>query len=212
MDSIGINTHWTYPDTPYVYVYEGVRDLLASSGIRRVRDGFSDRIIELGRYGIATTVIGDLDGNSNGGKETVRKIVERIKSINASGAYIDTVEGPNEPDNFWPRHKKVYKGYGYMHGCRGFIMGAVEFQKDLYRALKSDPSTAGLCVIGFALCPVHDPLGSSPNPLAERELAPHADWGNLHSYPGNNPYNIPFPYAGLYRYYWQSNFPSISLD
>lgn len=212
LDSIGINTHWTYPDTPYVYAYEGVLKLLAESGIRHVRDGFSERIIELGKCGITTTVVADLEGNSNCGKGIVRKIVERIKSVNASGIYIDAVEGPNEPDNFWPKHKKVYMGYGYMHGRRGFIMGAIEFQKDLYRAIKSDPSTAGLCVIGFALCPVYDPLGLSPNPLAEHELAPYADWGNLHSYPGNNPYNVPFPYAGLDRYYWQSNFPSINLD
>ncbi|MFI5322344.1 MAG: hypothetical protein ACHQ6U_02145 [Thermodesulfobacteriota bacterium] len=212
LDSIGINTHWTYPDTPYVYAYEGVLKLLAELGIRHVRDGFSDRIVELGKYGITTTVIADLEGSSNGGNGTIRKIIGRIKSINASGIHIDAVEGPNEPDNFWPKHKKIYKGYGHMHGRRGFIMGAVEFQKDLYRAIKCDPSTAGLCVIGFAICPVYDPLGLSPNPLSEQELAPYADWGNLHSYPGNNPYNVPFPYAGLERYYWQSNFPSISLD
>lgn len=212
LDSVGINTHWTYPDTPYVLEYEGLLEFLTASGIRHVRDRFSDRIAELGGRGISTTVIADLDGNSNGGCGTVRKIVERIKAVNTSGDYIVAVEGPNEPDNFWPKHRKVYKGYGFLHGKRGFLTGAVEFQKDLYRAVKGDPETAGLPVIGFAVCPVHDPLGVSPNPLGEGELSPYADWGNIHSFPGNNPYNVPFPYAGLERYYWQSNFPSINLD
>lgn len=209
---MGVNTHFTYPDTPYVYAYGRVRELLAASGIRHVRDRLSDRILELGGDGITTTVIADLEGNTNGGPATVRKIVERIKSINASGKCIAAVEGPNEPDNFWPRHGKVYKGFGFLHGGRGFVMGAVEFQKDLYRAIKSDPAISGLPVIGFAVYPVYDPLGMSPNPLGERELSPYADWGNIHSFPGNNPYNVPFKYAGLERYYWQSNFPSINLD
>lgn len=212
LDSVGINTHWTYHDTPYVLKYESLIEFLRESGIRHVRDRFSDRIAELGGHGISSTVIADLDGNSNGGRGAVREIVDRIKAINASGKYIVAVEGPNEPDNSWPKHRKIYKGFGFLHGKRGFLTGAIEFQKDLYKAVKGDPETSTLPVIGFSICPVHDPLGLSPNPLGESELSPYVDWGNIHSFPGNNPYNVPFPYAGLERYYWQSNFPSINLD
>ncbi|HVY55279.1 MAG TPA: hypothetical protein VHC46_05930 [Thermodesulfobacteriota bacterium] len=212
LDSVGINTHLTYTDTPYVREFDCLLEFLRESGIRHVRDRLSDRIAELGGHGISSTVIADLDGNSNGGRGTVRRIVGKIKAINAAGRYIVAVEGPNEPDNSWPKHRKVYKGFGFLHGKRGFLAGAVEFQKDLYKALKSDPETSALPVIGLSICPVHDPLGLSPNPLGESELSPYADWGNIHSFPGNNPYNVPFPYAGLERYYWQSNFPSINLD
>jgi hypothetical protein len=212
LDSVGINTHWTYADTPYVREFDRLLEFLRESGIRHVRDRLSDRIAELGGHGISSTVIADLDGNSNGGRGAVREIVDRIKAINASGKCIVAVEGPNEPDNSWPKHRKIYKGFGFLHGKRGFLTGAIEFQKDLYRAVKGDPETSALPVIGFSICPVHDPLGVSPNPLGESELSPYADWGNIHSFPGNNPYNVPFPYAGLERYYWQSNFPSINLD
>lgn len=212
IDSVGINTHWTYLEMPYGYAYRELLELLIESGIRHNRDGFSDRIIELGDKGISTTVIADLNGHSNGNLRTVFKIRDRIKSINKMGEYIVAVEGPNEPDNFWPKHKKVYKGYGYLHGRRGFLKGAVEFQKDLYEAIKSDPSTSGLPVIGLALCPLYDPLGLSPTPLKSGQLSRYADWGNFHPFPKNNPFNVPFPYAGLEKYYWDSNFPSINLD
>lgn len=212
IDSIGINTHWTYPEAPYGYAYGEVLGLLLDSGIRHNRDEFSERIPELGEKGVKTTLIADLPGHSNGGSRTVRKIRDRIKFINTSGRHITVVEGPNEPDNFWPKHRQVYKGYGYLHGRHGFLKGAVEFQKDLYTAIKSDPATSGLIVIGFALCPLHDPMGQLPNPLAAGELSEYADWGNFHPYPKNNPFNVPYPYAGLDKYYWQGNFPSINID
>ena len=63
IESIGICTHWTYPDTPYGYAYDSVKSRLLESGIRHVRDGLSDRLIDLGKAGINRVPDRSLSGN-----------------------------------------------------------------------------------------------------------------------------------------------------
>jgi hypothetical protein len=40
VESIGVNTHWTFPNV-YTYIYTGLKAKLAESGIRYIRDGSS---------------------------------------------------------------------------------------------------------------------------------------------------------------------------
>lgn len=201
LDSIAVGAHWTYTDTPYGYAYARVRDRLAASGIRHVRSElWSDRLPDLAAHGILSTVnVGPEDGS-------VRDIVGRIKALNARRRTVAAVEGPNEPDAFWPKRNITYQG-------RGFPAGAKAFLRDLHAALKADPATAGLPVIGLSLGRTYNPGLGRHNPFADRELARMVDWGNFHPYPGGgNSFSRPFPYASISAYHWHSNFPGVNLN
>lgn len=206
VDSIGVCTHWSYGDTPYGFAYERVKQRLVESGIRHVRDGLTPRISDLAKLGIHTTVVCEPDLGSPA------EIRARVKAINADGLAIDAIEGPNEPDLFWARFKKSYRGQGYAQGDSGIIAGASAFQKDLYAAFKADSATAQIRVIGIALGKTYDPGGGHPNPLPPGSLTDAVDWGNFHPYPGGNPFSVPFPYAGIAKYLWQGNMPSGNID
>jgi hypothetical protein len=199
LDSIGIVTHWTYPDTPYGFAYLAVRQKLIESGIRHVRDGFNNRIIELGRLGVKSTIIVEpRDG-------APRHIVKRIKEINAVYPSIFAVEGPNEPDLFWGRHNTEYRG-------KGFPEGVVNFQRELFEAIKGDPATADITVIALSLGMIYGKNADRPNPFADETLADCVDYGNFHPYPHGISLHQSFPYVGLDSYYKHANFPSINLD
>ena len=204
VDSIGICSHWSYGDTPYGFAFDKVKKLLAESGIRHVRDGFSDRITELGKLGIHTTVALDPD-------ITPEQVRDKVKSFNAGGSYIDAIEGANEPDLFWAGMKKSYKGMGWEQGQPGIIKGATAFQRDVYAAIKGDPATKYIKVIGPSCGKFYG--YDTKSPFGQKgELSDCVDWGNFHPYPGGNAFNAPYPYAGLDKYYWQANFPSINID
>ncbi|MBW4582681.1 MAG: hypothetical protein KME42_24185 [Tildeniella nuda ZEHNDER 1965/U140] len=208
VDSICVGTHWSYPDTPYGQRYAEVKQKLVASGIRTVRDGFyQNRPQDLGKSGIRMTIVADVPDRSNGNEQTIRAIVNQVKTANAAGAKIDAIEGPNEPDLFWiaSRFDKKYKG-------QGFPNGVIAFQKDLYTAIKRDPATAALKVIGPSLGVTYDGGSGNPNPLPKGSLANAVDWGNFHPYPGGNPFSFPFDYNTTPKYYWNSNFPSVSID
>ena len=100
IDSMGVATHWNYPDTPYGFDYERVRERLVESGIRHVRDGFSNRIQDLGKNGIMSTVVADLPNNAHGIIKNIETIRDRLKKENQDNLYVDAVEGPNEVDLF----------------------------------------------------------------------------------------------------------------
>ena len=199
LDSIGIATHWTYPDTPYGFAHRAVLQKLVESGIRQVRDGFNHRILELGRLGVKSTIIAE---PRNG---TPRQIVKRIKEINDLYPSIIAVEGPNEPDLFWRRHHTEYLG-------KGFPEGVVIFQKELFEAIKGDPATADIAVIGPSLGMTYGKSAGRPNPFADEALADCVDYGNFHPYPQGISSHQSFPYVGLDSYYRHANFPSINLD
>lgn len=112
VESIGVCTHWTYPDTPYGFAYADVKQKLLDSGIRHIRDGFGPRLVELGKAGIRVAVVADMDNNEDGGPATLQRILGRIKEVNAQGGAIDAIEGPNEPDFFWASFKKLSRAGG----------------------------------------------------------------------------------------------------
>lgn len=208
VNSICVATHWGYPDTPYGQRYGEVKQKLIESGIRNVRDGlFADRAQDLGKNGIRMTAIVDVPNYANGNEQTIQSIVNQIQGANAVGARIDAIEGPNEADLFWDasRFNKRYKG-------QPFPNGLIAFQKDLYAAVKRNPATRNIKVIGPSLGGTYDPGAGRPNPLATGGLSSAIDWGNFHPYPGSNPFNLPFDYNTTQKYYWNSNFPSISID
>ncbi|CEK16184.1 hypothetical protein [Chthonomonas calidirosea] len=212
LESIGVCTHWTYNDTPYGYAYDQVKRLLIDSGIRHIRDGFSERITDLGQHGITTCLCVGPEASQKPDAMKVADIVQRIKAINAQQPSIDAVEGPNEPDLFWPRFHISYKGEGADRGTASIVKGVTAFMADLYFAVKSEPATAKLTVIGPSLGVTYDPGAGHPNPFPKASLTNYVDWGNFHPYCGGNPFSFPFPYDTLEKYYWQGDFPSSKLD
>jgi len=202
-DSIGVCTHWSYPDTPYGFAFEGVKQRLVQSGVRHVRDGMSGRLVELGKLGIRATVLVDAD-------KPIAESLAAIKKANAEGARIVAVEGPNEPDLFWKNNKRSYAGQGAEQGDAGIIAGVIAFQKDLYTAAKADPATRALTVLGPSLGKTYG--YDTKSPLGKGTLTEFVDWGNFHPYPGGNPFSVPGPYAGLEKYIWHGGQPSANMD
>lgn len=129
VDRIGFATHWGYPDTPYGYEYEKLRQMLADLGVRHVRDGWHPREHELWeKHGIKTTMI----------VGPQQPLDQTLKTLRENRDLISMVEGPNEVDIF--QQSANYKG-------RGFPEGPRQFQNDLYAALKADPLLKDLEVI-----------------------------------------------------------------
>lgn len=129
VDRIGFATHWGYPDTPYGYEYEKVRQLLADLRVRHVRDGWHPRERELWeKYGIRTTLI----------VGPQQPLAETLQTLRDNRDLISMGEGPNEVDIF--ATSANYKG-------QGFPAGPKAFQNDLYAALKADPLLKDLEII-----------------------------------------------------------------
>lgn len=196
-DTVGVNAHWGFLDTPYAQSYRRVRDLLVDSGIRHVR-GEASRAADLASSGVRTTVLVDSD---DAGRGDPAQIVHSLVPLAASGAVVG-LEAPNEPDHFWVRADRRYRG-------EPFPAGAAAWQRDLYAAAKADPATRGLPVIGMSFGRTYWGGG---HPFGPGSLAATADWANLHSYPNGNPYFDRFSYGGVRQYYNHSDFPTVALD
>jgi hypothetical protein len=95
VDSIGVNVHLHYDQTPYVQRWEDLRSLLVRSRIRHVRDSLIDtawrpyygHLNELGQDGIGVTLIAGLSATP----ALLADYPRRVQRI-------DAYEGPNEPD------------------------------------------------------------------------------------------------------------------
>lgn len=203
VDSVGVATHWGYGDTPYGGRYDEVKALLIASGIRHVRDGLHPRLQDLAASGIRATVVME---PATG--KTMADLVAELRAFNAQGTApaIEAVEGPNEPELFWPTyHADGYRG-------QGFPQGPIWFQQDLYATIKADSALSGLTVLGIALGTTLTPANPD-NPLGNAgELAPFVDWGNFHPYPSGNAFNVPEAYDTIARYYWDSTHPSLPVE
>lgn len=198
-DSFAVNVHWGYPDTPYGYAYEQVRDLLVDSGIPHVR-GDVFRAQDLVGHGVRTTVL--VDKRWDGSGDPAGLVADVARVAGAAEDAVAAVEGPNESDLAWPGLGRTYRG-------RGFPEGVIAWQADLWAAMKADPRTAGIPVIAPSCGGTY--WGRS-SPFAAGAFAETADFGNLHVYPAGNAFSTPGPYGGLDRYYWDSDFPSNTLD
>lgn len=199
IDSVGVNVHWDYPDTPYGSRYEEVKQLLIDSGIRHVRGAETSRAADLFQHGIMTTVIIDQRADGSGG--TPAEQIAALAPLAQSGAVV-AVEGPNEADFFWVDNDLGYQGLK-------FPEAVLAWQRDLWDAVKADPRTAGLTVIGPALGKTY---WGAENPFADGALADTCDWGNLHVYPAGNPFTEQYTYAGIDEYYRFSDFPTVAMD
>ena len=168
VDSIGVATHLNsgYLNTAYGN-YSIIKSRLQELGIRHIRDGGKDAILnqrlqDLATIGIKSTLVMDpRDGTKPTDAVTIAKAVPTS---------IEAVEGPNETDLF-----------NFTYNGKSFPQATRDYQNALYAAIKGDSATATLPVLMPS-------MGWAKN--AERLGAlSSGDIGNMHSYPalGNPP-------------------------
>jgi hypothetical protein len=167
VDSIGVNTHFSYTRTAYSKRYETIRTLLLGLGVRHIRDGaaprgipeFDARLNELGRDGIHANFI-------FAPTQTAQYITEFAARMPNS---LESFEGPNEPN--------LSKDPNWIASTRAF-------QQLLYTTVKASSGTARFPVIGPSVTNKQsdDSIG---------DLSAYMDYGNLHNYFGGRPPGTP---------------------
>ncbi len=222
IDSVCVNTHLGYDETPYAAQYNTVKQKLVELGVRHIRDGGTqsyviDRLKDLAAVGIKTNYImnptvGTAPNSSYWVGGTYNQINDLIKNKIGTNV-VDAVEIANEID-------LNYNNYYWSKGDTAklnddpasplyWVSYIRSLTKDTWNALKSDPATAGIKVIAPSLGRTY--TYGNKSPLGD--LSDVVDWGNVHSYPfGGNPFNNPFAYNTLAKYYYDGNFPSVNID
>jgi len=160
VDSIGVNVHLSYWDTPYGKRFPEVAALLERSGIRHVRDGVvlgqqrvCDEARELAAHGIRFTFV----------TQPARTAADLRTWAACVGPAIEAYEAPNEYDISHP-------------GSDAHWADTLRtFQKSLYAWVKETPALAKLPVIGPSLT-------SKAAFATVGDLSAYLDFGNMHDY------------------------------
>ncbi len=162
VDSIGVDTHFNYPGTPYTEQNSAVVEALLNSGIKHIRDGglrySRQRVLTyLGAHGI-THSLGFPVGT------TAAQIEAGLRN---NSPYVDYVEPQNELDL-----NKNHPNW------------ATEWRDEqqlIYKTVRADPANSNIVVVGPALGHFRD--APELGPIDEFE-----DVGSMHHYPcSNNP-------------------------
>jgi hypothetical protein len=166
VDSIGVDVHTAFSDTPYVSEFATVKQRLGELGVHHVRDDLFlarpdqyQRLDELAQAGIGSTlVMGSPKDGGVAGLETRLGIAEDLEGLEAA-------EGPNE--------------YSTTSGDVDWVEHLREYQEALYAKVKATPALATLPVVGPSL--VHNDQSQLG------DISPSLDFGNIHSYPQGEP-------------------------
>lgn len=223
VDSIGVNTHWTYPT--YSQNREVLKAMLVNSGIRHIRDGMDavnasarNDIADLYRAGIRATMIltpqfGVIPNSTywSGAPPGQTLTVDNyLKNYMPNGS-VEAVEMPNELDIFYGSYKwhpgdentlsadpsapNYYGAYG------------VAVTRDTWNTFRIHNSVlSGIRIIGPS-------VGVQvPSPFPAGSLYDYVDFGGFHPYPARaNTWTYPQPYGTIERYYWNSFQPSVNI-
>lgn len=166
VESIGVDTHFSYTDTPYVSRFQEVKAKLAELGVHHIREdlvpGRPDqytRLNELAQAGIGSTLIMGAPENGDAGLEELLSIAK------TKLAGVDALEGPNEPysdDNEpdWTTNTDAY-------------------QQALHEKATSTPQLASLPIVGpTTIFWQNGELGN---------ISPWLNYGDIHPYSGGYP-------------------------
>lgn len=163
VDSIGVNTHFSYSDTIYDSRFPQVKAKLAELGVRHIREGLMpDRpdqyefLRELAGAGVRSTLI---LGDPDQGAENLEGLLATLRT-DLRGT-VAAVEGPNEFDSW---------------GGSDWQPRLVEYQQRLYGAVKGDPALSSLPVLGPSIV-------QRRNQEALGDISGTLDYGNFHPYP-----------------------------
>jgi hypothetical protein len=170
-ESIGVNIHMTYGDTAYGNVV-AVQRMLSALGVRHVRDGAkyypADPNYNLNEYqaygAISSLDIGfDLILNQSTTPTPIDpSAMATLQALAATEKVtVDYYEGPNEID---------------IQGDPNWPADTRNFMQAIYSALKSNPSTAAISLLGNTLA------GSSADWTTLGNMTAFEDYGNIHPY------------------------------
>jgi hypothetical protein len=166
VDSVGVDAPFNYQSTIYDTQFSTLASLLEASGIRHIRTGIAQttwqtyytRLNQLAQAGIHSQLV-------TLGTETASQIQTYSALVPQA---LEAFEGPNEPD---------------LSGNANWASDTTAFMQVLYSAVKGNPATASLPVIGPS---VVSPTGEA----AIGNISANLDYGNIHPYYGtNNPGN-----------------------
>jgi len=167
-DSIGVNTHWAYPNV-YINNYTGLKSKLAESGIRYVRDGtFPNVFLRLNdlynSLGVKTNLITSRwkSGPWPQPLDPEQIDVELNDVKNQTLAAIVSLEAPNE--------------YDVSHGPDTDWIGTIKtYSSSVYAKAKADQLLKNIPIIGPSLTTLeaYQAVGNSD---------PYIDQGNQHIY------------------------------
>ncbi|MBE9190684.1 hypothetical protein IQ230_10025 [Gloeocapsopsis crepidinum LEGE 06123] len=225
VNSICVNTHLGYTDTPYVQQYNTVKQKLIEMGVRHIRDGGSREDIiakmkDLAAVGIKTTYImnpqAGVAPNSTYWASAPNYTINDFVKNKVGTDVIDAVEILNEIDLFYNLHGGYYWRSTDTQQVNNnpssplyWAKYATVMTKDTWTALKSDPDTASVKVIGPSLGYTYNYTNKPPL----GDLSEYVDWGNFHPYPyGGNSFSYPSRYNTIDKYHWHGNFPSVNID
>ncbi len=220
LNSIGVNVHISQG----VDSTQSVIPAISYIGARNIRDAARIPALLVGLYQATGAKVCMLPWGSD-----IAATIAQLKQLAAAGALL-AAEGPNEPNNF-----PVTYG-GKTSGYNATFMPVALFQRDLYRAVKSDPKLKGIPVFHSS-----ESGGAEPDNVGLQFLAipngagsllpdgtKFADFANTHNYliangftrPANNnawgaaaPGPGDGPYDGLYSEYgltWHKAFKGYS--
>ena len=181
VDSVGVNVHLHYDDTPYDD-FAAVKRALLDGGIRHVRDGLTDttwqpyydRHNDLGRAGVHGTFIATASADGPGGFNPKIDRITAVLGRLAEG--VEAVEGTNEPNIFINQKEPTDPAPG---GRPNWTQQTRLHQAALYAAVKNDPRWRHLPVIGPSVI-----FDAQPS---VGDLSALLDYGNAHPYPGGRP-------------------------
>lgn len=169
VESIGVNTHVNYGDTPYGDYAGLLKPSLLYLGVRHIRDDLADDQFALNPYrdlhrqGIRVTGLVPYETKS---------MPALIATIRLQRDVLEAVEGPNETDIFT---QFKYKG-------QGFPSGTVAFMKNFYPVIKQDPLLRDLPVLQTTLAFPGATSGKGTRADLLGDLSAYADYGNSHNY------------------------------
>lgn len=161
VDSVGVNVHIHYNDTPYGD-FDSLRRVLKDLGVRHIRDGvidttwqpFYDRLNELGRLGIKADLV------------TSPKILDTLLAVYHTRVKdsIESYEAPNE--------------YDQSHGSDpDWAKTLHDYVAKLNQMVKANRETASFPIIGPSMV-------RKESYAQVGDLAAYIDYANIHNYPG----------------------------
>ncbi len=181
IDSIGVNTHLHYYDTPYGN-FSLIDQQLLALGIHHIRDGGSDptwiqEINTLASQGIRSDIVIDpnvgVGPNSSYGIKppgyTINQLLHKLPSA------VDAVEILNEFD---VNYMNGYSYNGQPVTASNWVSYLRSFTQDTYTAIAGDPTVKNVAIIGPSFV-------NTNSSAAIGNLSQWVTDGNLHPY--NNP-------------------------
>jgi hypothetical protein len=169
VESIGVDTHFSFNDTPYVERFQEVKAKLVELGVHHVREDLLPErpdqyamINELGAAGIGDTLIMGSPQNGASGLQSLLSVVhEKLNRV-------DALEGPNEP---------------YLYDEADWASVTDSYQQMLHESAAATPALASLPIVGpTTIFWQEGELGN---------VSPWLNYGDIHPYSGGYP---PEPY------------------